>query len=237
MCSRLALCAQIQIHRHGYASMSRCAPRRPRSDAAPNRGLITGGTSDRSRLPHTKEGKKVLPAMQYSQIAWVVDDLDAAMQKWQQTARIGPFFRGEHLGGILADARHRGRPFEVDVSIAVAQAGPVQIELIKQHGSAPSPYRDVFVDGESGLHHICGLVDDVEAECRIYQERDFDVVMTASIAGRTPVAYVDTRAMLGCMTELVGRCPFVGAVDAAIAAAAANWDGSEPVRDFATLLS
>jgi methylmalonyl-CoA/ethylmalonyl-CoA epimerase len=175
--------------------------------------------------------------MQYSQISWVVDDLDAAVQQWQQTARIGPFFQGAHVGGIFTEARHRGRPFELDMSIAVAQAGPVQIELIKQHGAAPSPYRDAFAEGESGLHHIGGFVDDVEAECRNYQEHGFDVVMTGMVAGQTPAAYVDTRATLGCMTELMGRSDFVGAIHAAVAAAAADWDGSDPIRDFATLLS
>jgi methylmalonyl-CoA/ethylmalonyl-CoA epimerase len=179
----------------------------------------------------------MLVAKQYSQIAWVVDDLDAAVQQWQETARIGPFFVGSHVGGLFTDAAFRGNPFEVDISCAVAQAGPVQIELITQHGAAPSPYRDVFAEGESGLHHLCSFVDDVEAECRNYQKHGFDVVMTGSVAGQTPVAYVDTRATLGCMTELMGRSEFVEGIHAAVAAAAADWDGSHPVRDFMTLLS
>jgi len=179
----------------------------------------------------------VLVAKQYCQIAWVVDDLDASVQQWQQTARIGPFFVGAHVGGIFTEAVHRGNPFEVDISCAIAQAGPVQIELIKQHGVAPSPYRDVFAEGESGLHHICSFVDDVEAECRNYQQHGFEVVMTGSVAGQTPVAYVDTRPTLGCMTELMGRSDFVEGMYTAAAAAAADWDGSDPIRDFMTLLS
>ncbi|OHV06209.1 VOC family protein [Mycobacterium talmoniae] len=179
----------------------------------------------------------MLVAKQYNQIAWVVDDLDAAVQQWQQTARIGPFFVGAHVGGIFTEATHRGKPVEVDISCAIAQAGPVQVELIKQHGAASSPYRDVFAEGESGLHHICSFVDDVAAECRNYQEQGFDVVMTGVVAGQTPVAYVDTRPMLGCMTELMGRHGLVVEMFAAAAAVAADWDGTDPIRDLATLMA
>lgn len=179
----------------------------------------------------------MLVAKQYNQIAWVVDDLDEAVRQWRETTAIGPFFVGEHVGGIFTEATHRGSPVEVDISAAIAQAGPVQIELIKQHGGAASPYRDVYAEGESGLHHICSFVDDVEAECRNYQEQGFEVVMTAVVAGQTPVAYVDTRPMIGCMTELMGRCGLAVEMFAATAAVAADWDGSDPVRDLMTLMS
>ncbi|MCV7065933.1 VOC family protein [Mycolicibacterium farcinogenes] len=126
---------------------------------------------------------------------------------------------------------------EIDISCAIAQAGGVQIELIKQHGNAASPYRDVFAEGESGLHHICSFVDDVEAECRNYQGHGFEVVMNAVIAGETHVAYVDTRPMIGCMTELMGRQGLAVKMFEAAAAAAADWDGTDPVRDLSSLMS
>jgi hypothetical protein len=179
----------------------------------------------------------MLVGKQYCQIAWVVDDLDKAVEQWQQTALIGPFFMGANVGGMITGAMHRGRQADIDISCAVAQAGPVQIELIKQHGVAPSPYRDVYAEGEGGLHHICSFVDDVEAESRNYEQHGFEVVMTGSIAGQTPVAYIDTRSMLGCMTEIMGRGGPVGEMYAAISAAAAEWDGTDPVRDFMTLLA
>ncbi|MEB4211097.1 VOC family protein [Mycobacterium sp. 94-17] len=179
----------------------------------------------------------MLVAKQYNQIAWVVDDLDAAVQYWLQTARIGPFFVGAHVGGIFTEASHRGSPAELDISCAIAQAGPVQIELIKQHDSAPSPYRDVFAEGEGGLHHICSFVDDIDAECRNYQEHGFEVVMRGVVAGQTPVAYVDTRPMIGCMSELMERRGLAVEMFAASAAAAADWDGTDPIRDLATLMS
>ena len=179
----------------------------------------------------------MLIGKQYNQIAWVVDDLDKAVQQWQQTARIGPFFVGTHVGAIFTEARHRGSPIEIDISCAIAQAGGVQIELIKQHGNSPSPYRDVYAEGESGLHHICSFVDDIDAECRNYQVHGFEVVMNAVVAGQTRVAYADTRPMIGCMTELMERKGLAVQMFDATAAAAAGWDGTDPVRDLSTLMS
>lgn len=175
---------------------------------------------------------------QYSQMAWVVDDLDTAVEKWRKMANIGPVFIGSHVGAMFGDTKHRGIAIPgIDISAAVAQAGPVQIELIQQHGSDPSPYRDVFAEGESGLHHICTLVDDVEAECRRYESLGYEVALTSLIAGSTPVAYVDTRPLIGCMTELMGSQGLAPQMFAANARVAADWDGiTDPIRDLASLM-
>lgn len=174
---------------------------------------------------------------EYCQIAWVVEDLDAAVQHWRQAADLGPIFMGSHVGGLFTELSHRGQPTELDISCAIAQSGPVQIELIKQHGNAPSPYRDVFAEGESGLHHLCTFVDDVEAECRRYETLGFEVVFKATVGGVTPVAYADTRPMIGCMTELMGRQGLAPQMFTATAKAAAEWDGTDPIRDLSTLMS
>ncbi|MEV6060953.1 VOC family protein [Nocardia asteroides] len=173
---------------------------------------------------------------QIHQIAWVVDDLDAAVRHWQQTTGIGPFYVGRHIGAMITDTLFRGRPADIDISAAIAQSGPVQIELIQQHDGAPSPYRDVFPVGAGGLHHVQAFVDDVDAACRAYQEQRLEVVMTGSVGGQTPVAYVDSRPLIGCMTELMGRQGPAVHMFAALAAVGAGWDGSDPVRDLATLM-
>lgn len=179
----------------------------------------------------------MLAAQHYWQIAWVVDDLDLAIKQWQETTRIGPFFKGDHVGGIFVDARYRGNPTEIDISCAIAQAGPVQIELITQHDGAPSPYRDVYAEGLGGIHHVCTFVEDLDAECTHYQRNGFEVVLTSLVGGQTPVGYVDTRSMTGCMTELMVRGDLVSQINDTVAAAAADWDGTDPVRDMTSLLT
>ncbi|MBO0852772.1 MAG: VOC family protein [Nocardia sp.] len=178
----------------------------------------------------------MLAGNQFSQIAWVVDDLDSAVKQWQETTGIGPFFVGAHIGGMVTDARYRGRPVELDLSGAIAHAGSVQIELIQPHGTGPSPFREVYAEGEGGLHHVQAFVEDIEAKCRNYEEHGFEVVMTGSVAGQTPVAYVDTRPLIGCMTELMGQQGPAAQMFSAVAAIAADWDGSDPIRDMTTLM-
>lgn len=177
--------------------------------------------------------------MQYSQIAWVVEDLDASVAKWQKMSGIGPIFVGYHVGAMFGETKHRGIAIPgIDISAAVAQAGPVQIELIQQHGSDPSPYRDVYAEGEEGFHHICAFVDDVDAETQRYASLGYETVLTSLIAGSTPVAYVDTRSLTGCMTELMGSQGLAAQMFGATAKFAEAWDGvTDPVRDLASLMA
>lgn len=178
----------------------------------------------------------MLSASQFCQMAWVVDDLDAAVKQWQETTGIGPFFMGSHIGAMITDLKHRGRSTEIDMSAAVAQAGSLLIELIHQHDGAPSPYRDVYAQGESGLHHIQAFVEDVEVQCRLYEKHGFEVVMTGLLAGQSPVAYVDTRSTIGCMTELMERGGLAEQMYGAVATISADWDGTDPIREMASLL-
>src|SRR5687768_5771592 len=98
----------------------------------------------------------------YFQVAWVVDDLEAAMQRWLKTTRVGPFFVNAHIdpGPVL----YRGRPTGVDYSVALAQAGAIQIELIEQHNDEPSVYQEHGPGGAGGVHHMACFAPDFDAE-------------------------------------------------------------------------
>lgn len=173
---------------------------------------------------------------QFRQVAWVVDDLDAAVAHWRATTGAGPFFVGRHIGAFVTDMQYRGAAADIDTSAAVAQAGSVVIELIQQHGNAPSPYREVYAEGEGGLHHMQAFVEDVAVAIRTYEELGFEVVMTGMLAGVSPVAYVDTRSAIGCMTELMEHRGPAPLMYDAIASATADWDGTDPVRDLSALM-
>ncbi|MDX1580959.1 MAG: VOC family protein, partial [Alphaproteobacteria bacterium] len=76
------------------------------------------------------------------QNAWVVTDVFEAARKWVDFYGVGPFYVMEHLD--LADIKYRGEPGKLDISVALAQAGPVQIELIQQFNPDNSAYRDMY---------------------------------------------------------------------------------------------
>ena len=64
---------------------------------------------------------------------------------------VGPFFVAHHIP--LINVRYRGQPAQLDHSSAYVQAGAVMLELVQQNGEYPSPFRDMYAPGESGIHH------------------------------------------------------------------------------------
>ncbi|MEM6710186.1 MAG: VOC family protein [Pseudomonadota bacterium] len=162
------------------------------------------------------------------QNAWVVDDLEAACTAWARDLGVGPFFIADYPEGTFQDVTYRGKPADLSMRVALAQAGPVQIELI-QPITSPSAYRDVFPTGQSGFHHLCVWSHDFAADRQYFEALNYPAVNTGR-AGDLHFAYFDTRPLLGAMLEIVTWSADIEARFAAIAAAAEDWDGTEPLR-------
>ena len=161
------------------------------------------------------------------QMAWVVNDLEAAMHRWITQHGAGPFYTQRHAA--LTNVLYRGTPAAVDIDFAIAQSGSVQIELIQQNDDRPSCYRDMYPAGREGFHHVCYVVDDLQGALGHFGRLDMPVAITGNF-GEVRFAYVDTRPGIGCMTELVGRHPDIEAFFKMVADAAVDWDGRDPIR-------
>lgn len=161
------------------------------------------------------------------QNSWIVADIDAAVDSWVRTTGIGPFFLVPRLEipGLL----YRGQPTDAIASIALAQAGEVQIELIQQHNDAPSVYRDMAPAGGTGFHHIAYYCHDYDADLAGFAAAGQPVAQSGAFAGKR-FCYLDTRASLGCLVELIEHSPVQQDFFARIAAAAVAWDGHDPLR-------
>ena len=160
------------------------------------------------------------------QNCWVVTDLDDAMERWLSMG-VGPFFRRD---SDYPDALYRGRPEPLAFKAALAQAGPVQIELIQQTSKGPSAYRDMVPEGQTGFHHMCRIVHNVGEEIRRLRARGIEMASEFRSVGGAQVAYADTRNELGCMLELVPAEPVLINLFRDVAEAARYWDGRDPVR-------
>jgi methylmalonyl-CoA/ethylmalonyl-CoA epimerase len=167
------------------------------------------------------------------QIAFIPRDLDKALRFWTETMGVGPFFQMKHSQQYLQDHLYRGRPCEADFSILLAYWGDLQVELIEQHNDAPSIYRDHLKSGHDGMHHVCILVDDL-ASAVATCERQGGVLMQGARSDENRFAYIDTGGGPGTMLEMLQPTPDVRAYQLHMKAAAASWDGSEPVRAFGT---
>ncbi|MEM8563013.1 MAG: VOC family protein [Pseudomonadota bacterium] len=160
------------------------------------------------------------------QNAFVVTDIHRAMRAWRSAYDLGPFFLMEN---VTLESLHRGTPVTLELSIAMAQAGAVNVELIQQLNEVPSCYRDVYPAGGGGFHHVCMIVKDFDNTVARYQERGFELSLEADI-GIYRFVYVDTYEALGCHTELVEDAAPIRQLYAQVRDAAEDWDGSDPVR-------
>jgi catechol 2,3-dioxygenase-like lactoylglutathione lyase family enzyme len=169
-----------------------------------------------------------------TQLAFVVSDLEAAVAYWTECMGVGPFVVIEKSVG---DRRvvYRGRDTAMDYSLGFSYLGDTQIELIWQFNDAPSPYKDFLDGGREGLHHIAFWPADFEAACVELQKSGFKEVCTMYLSdGARNVAYYDTPGLLGAMVEIVPMTPARSAYFGRIKKLVDAWDGSRPLRRFAS---
>ncbi len=167
------------------------------------------------------------PLGSVSQIAYVVENMDVALSYWVDVVQAGPFFVFEHAK--LENQVYREQPSNIDVTLAVANSGDTQIELIYCEDNRPSVYREFLDAGKTGVHHVGIMPKDYDSAIRRYKELGYDVAFACSIAG-TDLVYLDTVAALGHFTELWERSDSFLAFQRSVREAAYNWDGTDPIR-------
>ncbi|MDB6092029.1 MAG: hypothetical protein JWN85_4813 [Gammaproteobacteria bacterium] len=163
------------------------------------------------------------------QVAYVVPNLREAMALWTSELRVGPFFLFENFQ--LDELQHRGRAATLHMSLACAYSGSMCFELIEQHDTEPSVYRDVIVSRGYGFHHWARSTQSFDADVRRYESSGAPLAMygVATVAGAR-VAYMDAREKLGGMVELIELTPAIDSLFGAMKRAAEGWDGSHPIR-------
>jgi hypothetical protein len=169
-----------------------------------------------------------VPGPHFMQVAFIVDDVEAAARRWVDTTGIGPFLMVPHVQ--VEEYSWRGEKREsLDFSVALAQSGGIQIELVQQHCDSPSAYRDTIAKDAQGFHHLAIYCEDYDAAHAHYASRGF-AVAAQGLFGPLRFAYIDTSAAIGCMVELVEQHESQSAFFRRVADAAADWDGvSDPL--------
>ena len=78
--------------------------------------------------------------------------------------------------GCRPPCRYRGAESVLDVQVAVAQAGPVQIELIQQYDESPSVYRELTAAGTSLMHQCATITADYDGQTAHYASLGYELV-------------------------------------------------------------
>jgi len=164
------------------------------------------------------------------QMAYVVQDIRAAMAEWTAKLRVGPWFLLDHFTGI--NPMYRGQPSRAEVALAMSFAGHMNIELIQPLNDAPSVYREGIERRGYGFHHWGKASAQFDRDLAHYRSAGHDVGFMCEVPSGGRVAYMDTTATLPGFVELIELGGAFEPVFSRFYRASIGWDGADPVRSF-----
>lgn len=162
----------------------------------------------------------MLDRYDFFQIAYLVNDLEASIDRWATMFGAGPFVMATHHKTDRFS--FRGTDAEADVSYAFGYLGDMMIQFIEQHDDTPSIYRDMYAKGQEGYHHHGVLVNDYAGEKQRVIDMGFELACELH-ADNVDACYIDTRAWNGGFTEIHADPPH-------ILAAFAGWRRAHELR-------
>ena len=165
------------------------------------------------------------------QNGYVVRNIQAALRHWTTVLGVGPFYYLEQV--TIENFHYNGAPTSAEMSVALANSGPLQIELIQQRNDAPSMVRDFLQAGREGLQHVAYWMDTpakMDAALKKADELGYAVGQSGTIGENGRFAYLKTEAHPGTVVELSEVCGWKAKLFQQIADAAKEWDGSDPIR-------
>ncbi len=162
------------------------------------------------------------------QVGIVVRDIEKAMRHWVEVCGIGPWFYADRLA--VTGYTYAGSCYDdAHISIALANSGEVQLELIQQRCHTPSMYLDFLSAGHEGMQHWSSWPENYD---EIY-ERALASGYTVCQEGDSPrgrFVYFGNEGHPGTVIEMAHATLTRMSIFNAVREAAAGWDGSDPIR-------
>jgi catechol 2,3-dioxygenase-like lactoylglutathione lyase family enzyme len=168
------------------------------------------------------------------QVAYIVPDIEAAMDHWSRVLGVGPWFYNPRVP--IRNYHYRGEHFEPHNSVALANAGSLQIELLQTRNDVPSMYRDFLRAGHQGVQHVAYWTENFDADLARAEAAGFTVCMGGEVGENGRFVYFEDRSALpGTTIELSEVAGPKGRMFTLIREASLHWDGQDPVRPFPDL--
>lgn len=164
------------------------------------------------------------------QIGYVVRDIEQAMQRWSQDLGVGPWFYKEDVG--TTEFTYYGKPSKPPkLSIALANSGELQIELIEQRDDAPSLYLDSLQQsGECAQHVAYWTNGQFDEHCQFLLDQGYVQGHAGRMGVRGRFAYFVHPGFKSAMIEISELTGGKGEYFDEIRTASQTWDGSLPIR-------
>lgn len=142
-----------------------------------------------------------------AQIAWVVQDVEAAVHAYYQTFGVGGWTFYTYQKPFVPRMSYRGEDANYAMRVALAYFGPMRVEFI-QPARGPSIY-DEFVDRHGyGVQHLGVLVEDMKSALADARRMGLEVIQDGAgfgLDGDGHYAYLDTETRFGITFELIQR--------------------------------
>jgi methylmalonyl-CoA/ethylmalonyl-CoA epimerase len=152
-----------------------------------------------STIPQTSFGSH------FSQVAWVVNDIQQATKFFHDVVGINHFVKLENLSAKELEGTYYGKPADFVFHLYMGYSGDSLIELIEPV-SGQSIFQDYLdKNGQAGIQHIAYTVpvDDLERSIAEFAGKGYPVITSLNL----PVAHVvffDTTKEIGVVTEVIG---------------------------------
>ena len=134
------------------------------------------------------------------QVGVIVEDVEKTARKLEELIGIGPF---EILEPDYRDLTFQGKVGKFKMKLALAKAGPVQIELM-QPLQGETIYEDFVKRKGYGLHHLGIKTDDMEQTVKEMKSKGFEVIQSGNRPG-VKWAYLSTEQQVGLIFELIEK--------------------------------
>jgi hypothetical protein len=167
------------------------------------------------------------------QLGYVVDDIEAGMKHWSEVMGVGPWFYNPRVP--IQDYTYDGERYEPHNSVALANSGDMQVELIQIRNDVPSMYRDFREKGLRGLQHVAFWTTDYDADLAKMLARGFTVKMSGCVGKNGRFAYFSEQDHPGTCIELSEVLGPKGKMFDLIRDSSVNWGGTDPIRPFPDL--
>ena len=172
-----------------------------------------------------------IPNFKIAQVAYFVDDIRTQAEIMARAFGAGPFYLVENIE--LEWGEHRGQRCDFVHSSAYGQWGDVMMELVQQESDGPSPFRDLYAPGESGLHHVATMVDDLPTAYAHFDAAGIPLATRSMTRTGTEFSFLDATRQLGHFIEVYERNEGLLGFYDFIRSAAKGWDGREALREWA----
>jgi catechol 2,3-dioxygenase-like lactoylglutathione lyase family enzyme len=171
------------------------------------------------------------------QLAYLVPDIEQAMDHWSRVLGVGPWFYNPRVP--IRNYRFRGQSYEPHNSVALANSGSLQVELLQTRNDVPSMYREFREAGHQGAQHVAYWTENFDADLARLQAQGFKVAMSGEVGERGRFVYFDNASHPGlhpgAVIELSEVAGPKGKLFRLIREASDGWDGRDPVRAFPNL--